>query len=1751
ELPKRAAVALYHTHTATTLHQSELPKHTAATLYHTDIPNYAAVKLHHSELPTCKAVAPYHTHTAATLHHSELPTCKAAAPYHSHKAATLHRSGLPTCKAVAPYHSHAATTLHHSELPKRTAVALYHTHTAATLHQNELPKHTAATLYHTDIPNYAAVKLHHSELPSCKAAALYHVRSTATLHRSELPKRVAVTLHHTDIPDYAAVTLHRSELPNFAAVTLHGSEFVKRNHSNGNNNGNSNGNSNGNNSGNNNGSISGNTNSGGNSSNNSGNSSAHAGLSLNGGGRSSNKPTTLNRSELSREAQLTQRRVSQAQPRKRTNIVGVPRHNRKPSKKQRKAAKKLEVLSQLGVMDSISNILVGRRKNSISSPIMQLDRFFDESRSVPEPEQRQQHDHHDHNLAIDPVASAVVAGIEGIKSFLGNIHVPAIVTRRLSQQYDVAVENPFLNAPGADKAPPVVRVPAPVTAKVPVTPKPSAITKAHAATKVPAVIPEDENIFGISCHPSTDAHHAIHKHEPSKAVMLKAPKVDQTLLPEEQAVYPREDCDGHENPARPEKVFDIMEIHNYTLECHPRPFALPKADRPIAEPLIPTAAVAPVLPMINHSKLNSATGHVSTVASRREHRRKPSKSVMLKVPRVDLTLLPEEQAGYPRGDFNKQENPLRPVNISEIVEVDYPQMGFLAPTKTAMQPDIAPIEAVSPLILDSGARLASPVLPARKDTARHRIPRKRAISSSTSAAVAPRELKKSRSTAVALKRPRINLFLYPEEQPDYPLGNVMRRRSKRPLRIPEPVKTVASEIQLDPAHQHPHHDLHPTIAESAAAVVTQGLEGIMSLLANIHLPNVLLQGNIATGTGVVAATAPRLPRHHTLQTSIPEPLYLSQQPSFAAQARHIPLVPVSEPLNNIQQEPAERPTQVAGKMPRRKLSLPVHKASESESSTSSTRQVTIVEPRRRNSLRVSAGSLQETLFTPFEKAPDSEQQQQQQQLRQRRVPADGDGEEYPQSRPAQIRRKSTYGVSHEVDPLLYKGKDFDMSSAPDYTLKVEEKVRIQEVEKISKLKKMRRPPASLQSVFDPPTPVEYSPAVTALERLHEQSIDRGVVTEAKEEDSILKADKIHHEAVLTPNPVSVLDTIAASFSAKALYSAISSTLGVSPLQEREQHQKGTFVPSGHHRRNMTIHSAADENRSHMSGPSVDTMSHSSALLARKFQPVSVLPPMASTAIFSDAMVLDPRPLPAAEKYRERHSHRREFNVQAAPQPHIMTIDTPETKIPIAQPPKETPAPRIKLPNALIAEPTEDKATVARHDVSVPKPQTTQPLVPESVSVPRIVASERPVMTQENVSEDRPFTFKAATAPKVALASAPALHTTPSLIATAAASVTPTYAAVTPTYAAVTTPPASDMHFHLPHHLHRHRDDKEQKDSAKHNTESLTTAMKDVSVKEQGHDSKAQVHSTSQVDQKPYPHHSWNLLYDLHEPTCHVNDKDQGHGHEHEHRQEHHHHQEEPQHKEPHQKGEHPHGTEIYNVAAPHVAPFIGGEAAMQTSLHGWNMAELHYGLYKCQPERHRHEHDEHHHHHHHHHSQDEEKKVEVPRKSHKYESLSDDSSSGKSSTSNEYAQSLRSTTAPWTSHEEPDKIVAPAVVAPNRHDPPCEARFHNTAVSSTGVEKDSGLSQTKEREVYEAPTASASPYTASDENPAPRSVYPKNPNMVAAMNTPASLPKPAPVTQEFCEPTNSEETLMDQSLQGNNHKSASNVFRRPMDPLRQ
>jgi hypothetical protein len=108
---------------------------------------------------------------------------------------------------------------------------------------------------------------------------------------------------------------------------------------------------------------------------------------------------------------------------------------------------------------------------------------------------------------------------------------------------------------------------------------------------------------------------------------------------------------------------------------------------------------------------------------------------------------------------------------------------------------------------------------------------------------------KGRSEAIALKAPKPDLFLFDEEQATYPRDDNLDH-SDRGMEGPPIHAQAVKEVQLDDAHRHPHHDLHPTVGEAAAAMVSQGIEGFKTMMENIHLPTHM-------ATAAMAASAAR------------------------------------------------------------------------------------------------------------------------------------------------------------------------------------------------------------------------------------------------------------------------------------------------------------------------------------------------------------------------------------------------------------------------------------------------------------------------------------------------------------------------------------------------------------------------------------------------------------------------------------------------------------------------------------------------------------------------------------------------------------------------------------------------------------------------------------------------------------------------------------------------------------------------------
>ncbi|KAF9946884.1 hypothetical protein BGZ70_002978 [Mortierella alpina] len=203
----------------------------------------------------------------------------------------------------------------------------------------------------------------------------------------------------------------------------------------------------------------------------------------------------------------------------------------------------------------------------------------------------------------------------------------------------------------------------------------------------------------------------------------------------------------------------------------------------------------------------TAHSHDHTTLGARSMKRGHSKAVMLKRPRhVDLTLYPEEDPSYPRGDVAFHENPPRP-SAASLTSI---QEGERAGPK--------PFHALSGGLFKQPGHATSQAMHS---------------ASSNSTADARSEHAYNHTKAAALKRPARDVMLFEEEDGSYPRDN-SHRQHENPDHPPHLVEDV-HEVQLDAAHLHPHHDLHPTMGESAAAAIASGVEGMRAMLSGINL----------------------------------------------------------------------------------------------------------------------------------------------------------------------------------------------------------------------------------------------------------------------------------------------------------------------------------------------------------------------------------------------------------------------------------------------------------------------------------------------------------------------------------------------------------------------------------------------------------------------------------------------------------------------------------------------------------------------------------------------------------------------------------------------------------------------------------------------------------------------------------------------------------------------------------------------------
>ncbi|KAF9336608.1 hypothetical protein BG006_008072 [Podila minutissima] len=521
----------------------------------------------------------------------------------------------------------------------------------------------------------------------------------------------------------------------------------------------------------------------------------------------------------------------------------LPTHTYKPnkrSKRARKAAKKQEAARSLGVLGSISEALVGRRKNTVSTPVMRLNEIFGEAEG-PITHDAPTHAHGTAQGAnIVAPAAAVAAGLGGIRNLLGAIHMPAIISRH----------------------PP---------------------DNAHH---------DDSKMVSDSAHSTHVVGHMQHRHTPSKAVALKTPKINLSLFPEEDASYPRGDASKHENPARPKSIVDVTEIH-YQLPSHvPAHVPIHSARVPATVVQAPAVHTYPVPEPLRHAPLgrmhldlhthqapNQPAGSAQSVHGAGH---KHSNAAALKKPKANLNAFLEEQADYPRGDDEHHENnPSRPLHTP--VEVHEALGHMYSDLHTHQAPNQPAFSAQSA----HGASVVHNIHPQHKHSYAAAIKKPKVklnafleeqadyprgdkhhenkpshplhtpieVHEIQLPAAMPRKVPRQRknSKAAALKKAMVPVGAFPEEEPTYPRGDGTHHENtpSRPMHTPLEVQ----EVQLDAAHLHSHHDLHPTMGETAAAAVSHGLENIKAMLGGIHMPAISNPEAQATLASLGAATA--------------------------------------------------------------------------------------------------------------------------------------------------------------------------------------------------------------------------------------------------------------------------------------------------------------------------------------------------------------------------------------------------------------------------------------------------------------------------------------------------------------------------------------------------------------------------------------------------------------------------------------------------------------------------------------------------------------------------------------------------------------------------------------------------------------------------------------------------------------------------------------------------------------------------------
>ncbi|KAG0040532.1 hypothetical protein BGZ83_002510 [Gryganskiella cystojenkinii] len=531
------------------------------------------------------------------------------------------------------------------------------------------------------------------------------------------------------------------------------------------------------------------------------------------------------------------------------------RQMKKAAKRERRASISREALPRrLSVIDTLRTAFGGRPADS--TPDLHLDEFFVEPTSTSS-------------------QSSAGSALNGIRSIVGAaLHVPSMVAHAL---YDDAEH------------------------------------QVHAASS-----------FGHG-HSAHAGHR--HQHGHSKAVTLKRPSTDLSLYPEEEPNYPRGDRSKHENPSHPRSYMNVIEIP-YHLEDHdghhgwhssghrglhasalyphtslgahathdlrgsrPRasshaataPMHIPQASTPTGygghdnsddhgyhhlsgrlfrhdQPQLRQHEPEHRQHDQQHVSHLSAQTHASTPQHGAKRSRpitpQPSRSpvhgssayshprqqsqhqhhyISAHMTKTHEGFYPEESPYYSRGEVSHHENPDHPNSVMNVVELPFGSSFASSGRAAPHRGHHAPHSGLSALYVPHGHQQH-----AHSTWGQHSAP----LSHQQ-----PREHSYNHSKAVALKKPRSKLGMYPEEDGSYPRSDA-RRAHENPAHPSHMID--AHEVQLRASDMHSHHDLHPTIIESAAELAESAAENA-AIMAENAAENAAIVAEAAAGSAAIIA----------------------------------------------------------------------------------------------------------------------------------------------------------------------------------------------------------------------------------------------------------------------------------------------------------------------------------------------------------------------------------------------------------------------------------------------------------------------------------------------------------------------------------------------------------------------------------------------------------------------------------------------------------------------------------------------------------------------------------------------------------------------------------------------------------------------------------------------------------------------------------------------------------------------------------